>query len=110
MNHQSETFRTGFHQAFFHIRIRWAKALAAPGYYVIEVGKAVVCRVVGLFVGRCLFFLVETRWFQQCSFTLQKTHISPFKVAGMMIFLFHRWDMLVPRRVSYSCCWGCYFP
>ena len=57
MNHQSETFRTGFHQAFFHIRIRWAKALAAPGYYVIEVGKAVVCRVVGLFVGRCLFFI-----------------------------------------------------
>ncbi len=55
-------------------------------------------------------FLVETRWFQQCSFSLKKTHISPFKVAGKMIFLFHRWDMLVPRRVSYLCCWGCYFP
>ena len=25
--------------------------------------------------------------------------ISPLKVAGKMIFLFHRWDMLVPRRV-----------
>ena len=30
---------------------------------------------------------------------LQGTNISPLKVAGKMIFLFHRWDMLVPRRV-----------
>jgi len=31
--------------------------------------------------------------------TLQGTDISPLKVAGKMIFLFHRWDMLVIRRV-----------
>ena len=31
--------------------------------------------------------------------TLQGTNISPLKVAGKMIFLFHKWDMLVPRRV-----------
>ena len=27
------------------------------------------------------------------------TIISPFKVAGKMIFLFHRWDMLAQRKV-----------
>ena len=36
-------------------------------------------------------------------YTLQGTNISrlkvALKVAGKMIFLFHRWDMLVPRRV-----------
>ncbi len=34
-------------------------------------------------------------------FTLQGTNISHLKVAGKMIFLFHRLrrDMLVPRRV-----------
>ena len=26
-------------------------------------------------------------------------HLSPLKVAGKMIFLFHRWDMLVHWRV-----------
>ena len=34
---------------------------------------------------------------------LQGTNISPLKVAGKMIFLFHRWDMLVPRRVFVYC-------
>ena len=35
--------------------------------------------------------------------TLQGTNISPLKVvAGKMIVLFHRWDMLVPRRVSFK--------
>ena len=33
--------------------------------------------------------------------TLQGTNISPSKVAVKMIFLFHRWDMLVPRRVHF---------
>ena len=30
--------------------------------------------------------------------TLQGTNISPLKVAGKMMFFFHRWDMLVPRE------------
>ena len=33
--------------------------------------------------------------------TLHGTNISPLKVAGKMIFLFHRWYMLVIRRVVY---------
>ena len=28
-------------------------------------------------------------------FTFQGSNISPLKVAGKMIFLFHRWDMLL---------------
>ena len=34
--------------------------------------------------------------------TLQGFKISPLKVAGKMLFLFHRWDMLVPRGVDLS--------
>ena len=50
-----------------------------------------------------------TCWFRGCrnipSYThlqlpTMGTNISPLKVAGKMIFLFHRWDMLVPRRVG----------
>ena len=32
-------------------------------------------------------------------FTLQGTNISPTKALLKMIFLFHRWDMLIPWRV-----------
>jgi len=36
--------------------------------------------------------------------TLQETNISPKKGILKMIFLFPRWDMLIPRRVC--CFWG----
>ena len=34
-------------------------------------------------------------------YTLRGTNISPLKVAGKMIFLFPRWDILVPCRGKY---------
>ena len=48
-----------------------------------------------------LWYHYETIWYYcNITVTLQGTNISPLKVAGAgkMIFLFHRWDMLVPER------------
>ena len=36
--------------------------------------------------------------------TLLETNISPYQGLLKMIFLFPRWDMLVPRRVFWTCC------
>ena len=46
-----------------------------------------------------------TAWIVMLHFkldTLQGTNISHLKVAGKTIFLFYRWDLLVPRRVGTS--------
>ena len=49
-------------------------------------------------------------WSKNCSCTLQGTNISPKNGILKMIFLFPRWDMLVPWRVCVLRCLGfvCY--
>ena len=37
--------------------------------------------------------------------TLQGSNISPLGVAGQLIFLFYRWDMLVPRKGRFVTLW-----
>ena len=47
-----------------------------------------------------LFFEGEEEFFLKSQYTLQETNISPKNGILKMIFLFPRWDMLIPWRVS----------
>ena len=56
--------------------------------------------------GRCATFSVGAKLSENDAkmITLQGTNISPTKALLKMIFLFPRWDMLVPWRVNFENC------
>ena len=58
-------------------------------------------------VGGSVFSGVSCLPSREPSTTLQGTNLSPLKVAGKMMFFFHRWDMLVPREYMPVVFFGC---